>query len=219
MTAGDARNQLDVAMDKLTLHMELTAVAYEALQRDGYLVSSPSLIEEQDWLPAYRWLTAKMIERLPASDWPQEPWPLWAWLQKDGKTKGFRISASGRWMVKFQKSADEVLLSDYVKWHAPLNRTLLHDFEEGEEADREYEEFQDLLVGEGLADLDALIERSVRDPEADYPQHVWEFVHRTWERVFDLKDAASIQATFWRLDLNEVIGARQRCQAANASCS
>lgn len=198
-------------MEKLTLHMELTAEAYEVLQRDGFLASSPSLIEEQDWLPAYRWLSAKMIERLPAHDRQHEPWPLWAWLQKDGKTKGFRISAPGRWMVKFQKPVDEVLLSDYVKWHAPLNRTLLHDFEDNDdEADREYEQFQDLLVGEGLADLDALIDRSERDPGADYPQHVWDFVHRTWERVFDVSKASTIQATFWRLNASEVISSRMR---------
>lgn len=114
-------------------------------------------------------------------------------------------------MIKFRKPSAEVVLSDYVKWHSPLNRTFLHDFDADEAvADREYEVFQDMLAAEGLADLDALIERSERDSDADYPEHVWAFLHRTWERVFDLGNAATIQATFWRLDVDDVIGARQR---------
>ncbi|NKW11198.1 hypothetical protein HGG76_27655 [Ochrobactrum tritici] len=54
-------------------------------------------------------------------------------------------------MIKFQKPADQVLLSDYLKWHAPLNRSYLAGYEDSEEeADREYEEFETLLTGEGL---------------------------------------------------------------------
>ncbi len=198
-------------MTDLILHMELTPEAYEALQSDGYLTSSPDFIEDRDWLPAYRWLTSRMMEKLPAPHADQEPWPLWAWYQRDGRQKGVRTSQAGNWMVKFRKPSAEVVLSDNVKWHSPLNRTLLHDFEADEAtADREYEEFQDILAGEGLADLNALISLPERDPDAEYPEHVWAFVHRTWERVFDLGNASTLQATFWRLDLDEVIGARQR---------
>lgn len=195
-------------MTELILHMELTDEAHSVLKRDGVLVNASDLIGDQDWLPAYEWLTSKMLERLPAptSDW--KPWPLWAWLRIDGKEKGFRISEPGNWMVKFRKPANQVLLSDYVKWHSPLNLSFLPDYAADEAAaDREYDEFQELLAKAGLIGVHELIEKSKHESSL---HHLLDTVHRSWDRAFDVENAGTVQATFWQLDLLEVISARQK---------
>lgn len=195
-------------MTDLTLHMELTDEAYSVLKRDGILLNAPDLIGDHDWLPAYEWLTLKMLERLPApsSDW--KPWPLWAWLRIDGKDKGFRISEPGNWMLKFRKPANQVLLTDYMKWHSPLNLSWLTDYAADEAAaDREYDEFQELLAKAGLIGVHELIEKSKHE---NNHQHLLDTLHRSWDRVFDVENAGTVQATFWQLDLQDVISARQK---------
>ncbi len=195
-------------MNKLTLQIELTNDAYLVLKRDGRLFNAPEFIGDHDWLFAYEWLTGRMLDRLPAPVSDRKPWPLWAWLRLDGKEKGLRISEHGNWMIKFQKPADQVLLSDYLKWHAPLNRSYLAGYEDSEEeADREYEEFETLLTGEGVADIGDLIEKT---KNCRPHQKVWDVVHRSWDRVFDVEKSPTVQATFWQLDLDDVISARQR---------
>ena len=107
-----------------------------------------------------------------------------------------------------------MLLSDYLKWHAPLNRTPYHDYDADEEAaEHQYQQFQDLLAGEGFPDLDQGIEMNAIAADGATYAHVWNFVHRTWERVLDVDGSLDIQATFWRLDVSEVISVRQRSSA------
>jgi|GEM_PF-3063613 len=195
-------------MTELTLHIELTDEAHSVLMRDGVLVNAPDLIGDQNWIPAYEWLTSKMLERLQAPSSGRKPWPLWAWLRRNGKEKGFRISEPGNWMVKFRKPAHQVLLSDYVKWHSPLNLSLLTDYATDEAAaDSEYDEFQELLVNAGLSGVDDLIKKSKHESSHHYLLHT---MHRSWERIFDVKNAGTVQATFWQLDLDDVVSVRQR---------
>ncbi|WP_139975211.1 DUF3841 domain-containing protein [Ochrobactrum sp. CGA5] len=111
-------------------------------------------------------------------------------------------------MVKFRKSANQVLLSDYVKWHSPLNLSFLPDYAADEAAaDREYDEFQEFMARAGRIGVDELIEKSKHESSL-HP--LLGIVHRSWDRIFDVENAGTVQATFWQLDLQDVISARQK---------
>lgn len=73
-------------------------------------------------------------------------------------------------------------------------------------ADREYDKFQELLTKAGFVGVDELIARSKHESSL---HHLLDAVHRSWERIFDVKNAGTVQATFWQLDLQDVIRARQ----------
>lgn len=179
---------------------------YEKLLENGFIYGDSNLSNvDKNFLAAYNWLTQQMeakVSKKPFNDVT----PIWAWYQYRGKqklkpdlrschlakgTKGVRI--------EFSKNETEILLSDYDLWHHPLNYWCIHDNEKQEN------EFDTLLETEKINFVD----------KEKYTFILKNKVEESWHKIFDLnyttqysankKDQKSIQATFWKLSVEEII--------------
>lgn len=94
-------------------------------------------------------------------------------------------------MLELELPAHQVLLSDFQKWHAVLNRSYLADSED------ELEDFEEALQSAGVPDT------------WPYPEPFATHVVKSWERVFDIEggevalwgpvEERQVQAAFWEL--------------------
>lgn len=176
---------------------------WEVLRETGHFRADGRRVYK--WFrPAYRWMVGQMERRLPG--YHKGRYPVWAWHtpKPDMRMSGYRL-APGEEGVRLTleipdgEAADRVLLSgfDAWGWHA-LNNWYLWL------SDEEYEWWTD-LAGE-------------HRHETQVPGHLQEMIHRSWERVFDLKalDEAArmdpevyatprVQATFGEIRLDDVV--------------
>lgn len=178
---------------------------YEKLQANGVIFGDTSLANvDENFKYAYNWITNQMEQKINPKPF-ENCTPIWAWYQYRNEqkmkpdlrcshlpkgTKGVRI--------EFDKNKTEVLLSDYDLWHYPLNYWCIHDTE------KEDNDFDNLLKVEGVN----FIERE------KYTLILKKKVEESWCKIFDMnysqeysaskKEKKSIQATFWKLSLDEV---------------
>ena len=147
---------------------------------------------------AYDWLVRQMEKRIGPR--PEGViYPVWAWYLFGGENKldlrrerwstgnpGERFAC-----IRLEVPDEEVLLSDFGKWHYVLNRWPISDSEE--EADR----------------LDAYLE-NMSDGDKEM------FFSKNWEKIFDTElfqnewtsQGFDVQATFWELKREYVQGVR-----------
>lgn len=169
---------------------------WEKLQKTATL-NNNATYAQQDFLPAYRWMTAQMQQRIGPAPF-KEALPFWAWFQAYGLKKAkpdLRRSGhlpGGRKGVRLQLEipAEQVLLSDFELWHYVLNNWYLPI---------------------SLADGE-LFERKRKKQWITEQKTV---IQESWQRIFDLDFAVaeisdvyekkSLQATFWELKLENVI--------------
>jgi len=192
----------------------LTAAAWDELQRNGVLQATRQHVEE-DFMLAYLWMADQMERRLTTSRPTKEAMPIWVWLQWAGKRRRPDLRASGhlpkgtcgvRLECKIQD--ERVLLPDFELWHYVLNYGYLpKTVKEGEAFEKELT----------AADL-SLMGCSLRNPlsHSEYRQKI----ERSWERIFDLTwtdpDHAivsatknrCIQGTMWELRLDDVVDSK-----------
>ncbi len=152
---------------------------WHELRTQGTLKAAKHLVD-QDFLSGYEWMRIQMNKHI-GSVTPGNPYPLWAWYQ-----------------AKFEKDRSEVLLSDFELWHFVLNQSFLA------KSMYKFNQFEKRLYrGFGTSNFSKL------------PLAVQNEIKESWEKIFDLnfhaKDIDSprankqIQATFWELNMNEVI--------------
>lgn len=179
---------------------------YEKLQVEGVIYGDTSLANiDKNMLFAYNWITNQMEQRISSKPFGNCT-PIWAWYQYRNQiknkpdlrcshlpkgTKGVRI--------EFEKQENEVLLSDYDLWHYPLNYWCIHDNEKEDNA------FDELLKNENINFID----------REKYTPILKSKVENSWHKVFDMnyhnnysankKENKSIQATFWKLSLDDVV--------------
>lgn len=173
---------------------------YIMLQERGYLTG----YARRAWrhhLSAYRWMATQMVERIGRSP-GRSSYPLWAWRSWNGKprpdlrsgghlpagTKGYRLA--------IDVPDEEVLLSDFELWHHVLNGWYLALAEEDSDA------------------FEAALKEARAPIYAPYPEPFHSRAVESWEHIFDVDRASSewlgdasersIQATFWRLDVEQV---------------
>lgn len=168
-----------------------TEAAFNKLQRKGYLIGTKKYIIP-DFLKAYDWLRKQMNDKIGPSPLPDQ-YPIWAWYQGEdfdnleARCEEIEIGHRG---VRLEIEIDEkqVLLSDFETWHMVLNNSYLAISEE------DYDRFED--------------ESKVNSDTTDR-------IEKSWERIFDLdqivdenwispKEKKTIQATFWKLELNQI---------------
>lgn len=131
-------------------------------------------------------------------------YPLWAWARYNGirhprpdlRASGHCRPGTQATMLELELPAHQVLLSDFQKWHAVLNRSYLADSED------ELEDFEEALQSAGVPDT------------WPYPEPFATRVVRSWERVFDIEggevalwgpvEERQVQAAFWELHLERV---------------
>lgn len=179
---------------------------FEKLQKDGVIYGDKSLANiDKSMLFAYNWITNQMEQKI--SPKPSEnSTPIWTWYQYRNElkkkpdlrcshlpkgTKGIRI--------EINKNENDVLLSDYDLWHCPLNYWRIQDTEKDDQ------DFDELLKSEGVNFIN----------REKYTPILRNKVEESWHKVFDMnysqeysaskKEDKSIQATFWKLSLDEVV--------------
>jgi hypothetical protein len=142
-------------------------------------------------LPAYRWMAARLAERVPRPRGVKLP--LWAWVKKpDLRTLGHLQRGRRGVVLEIELPDSEILLSDYLRFHAVLNRHYL---------------------GISKADDDRFDRWAARAPARDQRARV----AKSWNRIFSqsprAKDAAYhgddvLQAVFWELPRERVVSER-----------
>lgn len=194
---------------------------WKALQEDGIWHAKDSLIgfpEEEDSAfvhthYAYKWYAKQMAKRIGPPP-KGVHFPIWADFKRFGQMSGKPDMRAERWV--YQGSIDRlhleidekrVLLSDLDDWHAPLNYWYLS---KSKKDDDSFDEWCKTL-GVDHRDIcnwnkDSFALREVRNK-----------VEQSWLLMFDLDSPRdedwhfpnikrSIQATFWELRIEDVVG-------------
>ncbi|WP_272150111.1 DUF3841 domain-containing protein [Tenacibaculum aiptasiae] len=131
---------------------------------------------------------------------------MWAWYQykdstsrrPDLRTSGFLPQGTKGVRIEFEKPKNQVLLSDFLLWHYPLNYWYIADNEK-----------QDL-------NFDKLLNKAkVKFSDIEqYPDSLKDLTEKSWDKVFDMNynceyttqdfKHKKIQATFWSLKSSEI---------------
>jgi hypothetical protein len=180
---------------------------YEKLQVDGFIYGDATLanIYESMKYP-YEWIINQMEQTISAK--PNEnATPIWAWYQYLGDKKKkpdlrgscFLPTGTKGVRIEFHKNPNEVLLSDFDLWLHPLNYWCIHDNE------KEDKDFDELLKRENVSFID----------KEKYTPKLKKIVEKSWLKCLDLnyeleytakpKENKSIQATFWKLSIDEIV--------------
>lgn len=158
---------------------------------------------------SYAWMAARLGKQVARP--PYINFPVWAWYQWRGPTHprpDLRVSShlprgmEGA-LIKLDIPEHQLLLSDFQRWHAVLNRHYLP------ESRRDEERFERALRHSGVK------------PKWPYPEPFATEVEQSWERIFDLsmrmyrrnywgpRDKVAIQAVFWEIRTENVIEVRR----------
>lgn len=174
---------------------------WEWLQQQGFYRGAKELVYE-DFLDSYDWFIIEMEKRLgPRPE--KESYPVWAWKQWNGvhirpdlRFSSFLEKGTRGVRLEIDIPDEQVVLSDFDKWHYVLNYWYLEENEEdGELFDKEIKK----------RGLDYYQQKPLPDPY--YHQKIVD----SWQRIFDIeprneeeKRSLSIQAIFWELKLEQV---------------
>ncbi len=174
------------------------AAECEILKRDGRLTANEQWIP-QEYRQAYRWMATQLAVRV-----GQPPqgchYPLWAWYQWSGprrerpdlRSRAHLPTGQRGVRIAFKADPQQVLLSDFDRWHAVLNQQYLskndydaRDFEQKFENKGKYNNARKLML-----------------------------IRKSWEKIFDVEPLCkssrehalqfSIQAVLWELRLDQV---------------
>ena len=180
---------------------------WNELQSKGVLIPKKEFIDFDllNSRDAYDWLKVQMESRL-GKPTNRDQYPVWAWYQyfdsnkkrPDLRRSGHLPSGKTGYRIEFEKDDKEVLLSDFVLWHYVLNQCYLplnmDDYENFEENNN-----------------NALDHLNFKN----YPKHIKDKIEKSWNYIFDMSfnseevsfpfEEKKIQATFWKLELKDVI--------------
>jgi Domain of unknown function (DUF3841) len=188
----------------MRLWMIVAPTALRALEAEGELVSDGRRVP-RDLQLAYRWMAEQLTARIGPPPRPGAL-PLWAWAQWQGpKRRKPDMRCGGHWprgaacfRLTLEVPTAQILLSDFADWHCVLNQCPLVASED------EWDAFE-----RDFAEADA-------PWGGPYPEPIRSRVVASWSRIFDLDQLGayphfrgdpagqSIQATFWRLDADQV---------------
>lgn len=178
---------------------------YKQLQKEGIAFCTKPYHCDDDFVYAYNWLALQMRHRIGEPPVCGLEYPLWAWYQYNSTKQKYPPKSPHEMQeglnvyMEIEIPDNQVLLSDYINWHAVLNQAPLAD-------GKKIEKKTDML--------DKVAGRVLR--LKDYPLEVQKEIEKSWEAVFDLdrrdKDVGrihrrnrSIQATFWVLKSENVV--------------
>jgi hypothetical protein len=182
---------------RMRLAMVVEKERLATLQERGVLLPDPSRIAEESLRPAYGWLAARMLERLPPP--PGATWPLWAWAWYDGFDVSQPHERNDEFVVlEIRKPPEEVLLSEFHSWHHVLNNWYLPDERAADKGEAEYDAF--------YAEIDAL---GLPGWQARHPEEMQTRIEESWLRTLDVRRSDDVvQAAFFSLSSDEVVAVR-----------
>ena len=155
---------------------------------------------EFEFKSAYNWMAKQM--KLRVGDPPAGvKYPIWAWhtlywkhQKPDLRRMEFRYYDDDQVCIELEIPDYDVLLSDEEQWHIVLNNGYYGNSTNEVDADIEYEWFKSLPQDE---------QKCVKE--------------KSWEKIFEIYPPIDtdwetrgmfVQATFWELRLDQVIGVR-----------
>ncbi len=167
----------DLAAPRLLLHTVIDHDGYETLRSTGVVRAEPRRAPA-DFEEAYAFMRAEHMRRIPGSTGGPL---LWGWARTTRKHLVDTVRDTARWeerpqvLLTCQLPRERVLLSEFVAWHAVLNRCLAVD---------------DLPLEAQEAAVDAFFEELDRDSLGDVPLAQWppalrDRVLGSWRRIFD----------------------------------
>jgi hypothetical protein len=179
--------------------------AWETIQRTGLLRAEPGFVS-RDFISAYEWMAKQMEIRIEPS---KGCLPLWSWYQWESERKkkpdlrfgGHLPKGDHGVRIEFKIEDNKVVLSDFHLWHYVLNYWYLPATEDDDNT------FEAELNEHGLSFYET---KPLK--HADFHKRIVD----SWNRVFDLnwadpgesitfrREKKSIQATFWKLRLEQV---------------
>ncbi|MCM1217862.1 MAG: DUF3841 domain-containing protein [Lachnospiraceae bacterium] len=175
-------NPFHDAQPKLKLVTFQSLEAVRDLVNKGYLECAEDHIDLKKYGYAYSWISEKMKERIKNDS--SVCYPLWCWVKchdhicppkhKGEPVKGFDVK------VTFAKAADEVFITDFIRYSFLLNHTYIPD----SLADKE--RFDKKLAGQTQAVSE---------------------IRREIEKSFDrciTTDSDILQGCVWRISLEEI---------------
>jgi hypothetical protein len=174
---------------------------WELLQTQGVYRGAKECVWEEFHAP-YEWLIGEMEKRIGPRPDPQS-YPVWAWkrwcgsrLRPDLRFGGHLEKGTRGVRLEIDIPDEQVVLSDFDKWHYALGYWYLAETDEEEEA------FNAEIKRHGL---DYYRQKPL--PNDDYHQKIVD----SWQRIFDIapeceEDARTLstQATFWELKWEQV---------------
>lgn len=159
------------------------AVLQELHEKD-YFICDPKkseLIQECDFEESYKWISNIMNISIPKTN-DKITYPIWAWHTYRGKpykidrrTTYYKILTKDDYILEIEIPDEEVLLSDFDKWHYVLNNIGIPEDESNEECF----EYAYNLSGR--------------------------LKEESWKRIFEIEESQYVQATFWLLNKDNVI--------------
>lgn len=180
---------------------------YRKLLKEKMIYASFRPEIESEFIPGYNWLMTQMEIKI-----GQKPshthYPIWAWYQWNGIKQArpdLRYSShlyKGTHGVRLtiQKDIRDILLSDFELWHSPFY-------------------YKDYIASNHLQE--ELFEQKLKKQNLEnirfeqLPPHLKKEIEESWQLIFDINKSApnylndintkSIQATFWSLNLDEVM--------------
>lgn len=117
----------------LTLYHVCNYNTYTKFQRNKTLIGTTKYSSEKntEFIYAYRWMINQMVQRLPGVSKNinyKYRTPVWAWYIENGNNtvtiddvRDYDVAGTKMALIAFQKPKSEVLLSDFYRWHVPLN--------------------------------------------------------------------------------------------------
>lgn len=202
----------DPGAEALTMYTIQAREAYETLVRDGVLVGD-SVLGRPEFQEAYSWMLRETNLRLPGGPsggllwlWPTATRPR---LRDDVK------HARGEVLLTVRVERARVLLSEFLDWHAVLNRSLHVPALPGE-SDEEWEARWNLLDDDFTAR--AAPYRAL--PIDEWPGDLRTEMESSWEAIFDpatWRTPPVLQATMRDLRADDVIRAVRIGDGADTS--
>lgn len=176
---------------------------WEQLKKNGIFHCDANLakcMQECAFERAYQWMVKKMRRRIgeaPAG----VIYPIWAWhtlewqhKKPDLRKREFRGYRGKHVCIEIESSEDKVSLSDEVDRHFVLYDSYMPWALNQEEFDRQWESFEDLPEGE---------KRVTKEKSWESIFTVAPPSHNEWNQT-----GRYIQATFWKLNLDQVRSVR-----------
>lgn len=166
----------------------------EIIQR-GPFIPDPQKITFPEFASAYEWIVKQMESRI-GRPCLSGQYPIWGWYQyMDSKKKRpdlrrTGLGQKGKEEVLIELETDEVLLSDFGKWHFVLDGFYLPKNIDSNEFDEFYAEPE---------------KQGIKDSHFEQLPEPWTSqIIASWDRIFDLNDSEPIQATFWSIQKSQI---------------
>lgn len=146
---------------------------------------------------AYLWISKKLSEKVYL--FCEDLTPIWFWYKIDGKEVSYdKIEMMGErskpyLIIQYKVDLDEVLLSDYQRWHMALNQSFLA-------LNEEERDFWDSLLDERPFSL-------LKDDEKKIIIDSWSrCIYPTQaSEIWEPSEYADIQGCLWKIDQKQIL--------------